>query len=96
MATRARQLKEVIGPIRFTLRREDAAGGPRCFFAELAAFNHGHAARTPQCEFARDRQADNASADDYDISKRCSIGRLIALHAMGGCQLRFKPLSSFA
>lgn len=81
IAAGTRELEELVRSIRLNLRRQNAAGGPRCFFAEFTAFDHGHVAHAAQNEFTRDRQSDNAAADNRDIGARFSICRLIASHS---------------
>ena len=70
ITTRTCEFEKIISAISFNLWGEDSTRCPRCFFAELAAFNHRHLTQAAQCELARDRQSDNAATDDYGISAR--------------------------
>ena len=70
ITTRTCELEKIISAICFNLWGQDSTRCPRCFFAELAPFNHRHIPQAAQCELARDRQSDNAATDYYGISRR--------------------------
>src|SRR5688572_12361654 len=72
ITTRTCEFEKTISAIRFNLWGEDSTRRPGCFFAELAAFNYRHIPQAVQCKLARDRQSDNAAADNHGISARCS------------------------
>jgi hypothetical protein len=58
--------EEIIRSVRFNLGREDPSGGPRCLVSKMILVNHGHVTNATQRQRARNRQTDDAAANnDY-------------------------------